>query len=320
MELLRIVAMFLVLIVHCDYYSLGDPTRAELLSAPVPTVARIAFEAVALMCVNLFVFISGWFGITLRRHKLADLLFQVFYFLIGIYAVGLLTGYASLNVEGLKNVLTLSNWFVPVYIVLCILAPALNAFTDSTDRRRFGLILAGLFGVQTVCGWAGSSVTFGHGYTPVCFVSLYLLARYCRKYDVVSAMSTAGWAALFAVCIAANICVGAAVAYIGDYTPVFGAYINPLTIVATVSLTMVFVRLPFTSRPVNFVAKSALAVLLLHTNFVIFPHFADLNREIYARFSGVAVPLVMFAECCGWYAAAVLLDQPRKWLWAKIRL
>lgn len=36
MELLRIIAMFLILIVHSDYYSLGAPNKVDIIVAPLP--------------------------------------------------------------------------------------------------------------------------------------------------------------------------------------------------------------------------------------------------------------------------------------------
>lgn len=164
-ELLRIIAMFLVLVVHSDYWSLGAPTADDFAINPLSATTRVAIESVSLICVNLFIFISGWFGITLRRHKIANLLFMIFYFYFGLYAISLITGHAELDIQSLRSILILSkgNWFVPSYILLCLLAPVLNSFVETTDRRRFTTILAGFFALQTWCGWLGSSEMFRGG-------------------------------------------------------------------------------------------------------------------------------------------------------------
>lgn len=162
MELLRIIAMFLILIVHSDYYSLGAPNKVDIIVAPLASVTRVLIESVSLICVNLFIFISGWFGITLRRYKIADLVFQITYFYFGIYVVALLSGYASIDIHSLKHLLLLTkhNWFIPAYILLCIFAPVLNIFADSADRTRFRMILIGFFVIQTWCGWLAESDIF----------------------------------------------------------------------------------------------------------------------------------------------------------------
>lgn len=60
-ELLRIVSMFLVLLLHSLYYSLGRPTAEDYVNSGVEMVLRTEFEAISLVCVNVFVMISGWF-------------------------------------------------------------------------------------------------------------------------------------------------------------------------------------------------------------------------------------------------------------------
>ena len=65
-ELLRILAMFLVLIVHCNYRFLGVPTTDEAREFILPTFARVSFQNISIVCVNLFVMISGWFGAKLQ--------------------------------------------------------------------------------------------------------------------------------------------------------------------------------------------------------------------------------------------------------------
>jgi len=58
-ELLRIVAMFLVLVVHSDFFSLGAPTSMEIANSPMQSYVRIFIESFSIVCVNVFVMISG---------------------------------------------------------------------------------------------------------------------------------------------------------------------------------------------------------------------------------------------------------------------
>ena len=81
-ELLRIVAMVLVMLVHVNYAALGGVTHEELLATPWTGFVRILCEQLCIICVNLFILLSGWFGIRPTLGKLASLLFQVLF--IGI--------------------------------------------------------------------------------------------------------------------------------------------------------------------------------------------------------------------------------------------
>lgn len=62
-ELLRILAMFMVLLVHADFFSLGIPSVEDIQNNQLDSFWRIFFEAVNIPCVNIFVLISGYFGI-----------------------------------------------------------------------------------------------------------------------------------------------------------------------------------------------------------------------------------------------------------------
>lgn len=80
MELLRIVAMFLVLVVHADYYSLGAPTSAELQTEPLTSVTRIFFQILGVGASNLFILISGYYGIHPSLKGFYKFIFQILFF------------------------------------------------------------------------------------------------------------------------------------------------------------------------------------------------------------------------------------------------
>ena len=81
-ELLRIFAMMLVLLVHANYLSLGSVTQSEITTSPFGGFVRIFCEQLCIVSVNLFVLISGWFGIRPTLKKFATLLFQILFIAI----------------------------------------------------------------------------------------------------------------------------------------------------------------------------------------------------------------------------------------------
>ena len=107
MELLRIIAMFLVLVVHANYFSLGTPTCQDVQTDAWASFARMFFQSLSIGCVDVFVLLSGWFGIQPKLSSFLNLLFQCAYFLFGIYAICLIIGMSQLNVHGLKGCLLL---------------------------------------------------------------------------------------------------------------------------------------------------------------------------------------------------------------------
>lgn len=126
LELLRLLSMFFVLVVHADFQALGMPDRTEMTILPLFSVFRIIIEAFAIVCVNSFVLLSGWFGINFHIKSLCNLLFQCAFFLIGIYTFTILIGIEPLSISGIKRCLMLTNnvWFVKCYLGMFIMAPS----------------------------------------------------------------------------------------------------------------------------------------------------------------------------------------------------
>ena len=87
-ELLRIIAMVLVLIIHV-LICLPRPTNSLVVEEPYKALAFYLTDSISIICVNIFVLISGWFGINLKLRKLNSLLFQILFF--GIFIWGTLS-------------------------------------------------------------------------------------------------------------------------------------------------------------------------------------------------------------------------------------
>lgn len=57
-ELLRIIAMFLVLAVHANYFALdGGPSAQECATRVIPSMTRIVLESACIVCVDVFVWL-----------------------------------------------------------------------------------------------------------------------------------------------------------------------------------------------------------------------------------------------------------------------
>lgn len=187
MELLRITAMFLVLLVHADFFSLGVPSASDCVNAPIDSSLKVYFEAISIACVDIFVCLSGWFGIKPSIRSFSNFVFQCLFWLIGLYVVTLLLGTSSISIQGVMGcfALTKLNWFIKAYILLYILAPVLNAFVEKVTRKEFKNVLIAFFTFEFIYGWlfSGSTQHIQSGYSTISFIGLYLLARYVRIYQ-----------------------------------------------------------------------------------------------------------------------------------------
>lgn len=184
MELLRIVATLLILVVHANYFSQGSPQWECFTQNTYYSIWMVLCQSLSIVCVNLFVLISGWFGIKPRLKGFFNFIFQCLFYSTAIYITALLCGFSDLTFKGIAQVLyaTKLGWFIKAYIGLYILSPVLNLFIEHSSKRVYEIVLIVFFIFQSTYGWLGNAYFFNEGYSTHSFIGLYLLARYIRIY------------------------------------------------------------------------------------------------------------------------------------------
>ncbi len=183
-ELLRLIAMVMVLICHLDFHINGIPDLNDIVNNPVGNVARVVFSSLSKCCVIVFVFISGWFGIRFSIKTISGFLFQCLYFSLGAFLFLFIIGINDFPPMGLLRCFGFGDscWFEKAYLALIILSPVLNIFADSVSRRQFRQTIVLILLFQTVYGLTGSTEYINQGYSVFTFCSIYLLARYLSIY------------------------------------------------------------------------------------------------------------------------------------------
>ena len=264
-ELLRIIAMFMILVVHADFWLLGLPTLAEFHAAPAGTWTRILIESASIGCVNIFILISGWFSIRVSVRGFCSFLFQCAFFLLGFYLLMIIAGQEQPGLRQLAPYLcfTKANWFIKAYIGLYILAPMLNLFAEKATKRQLALTLLAFYSFQTLYGWTNSAVFVEQGYSTFSFIGLYLLARYLKLHG--NPLRGGGEMGFFAVAVILNsaLTVGLVCNNGERFVALLYSYANPLVIVLSVMLILKFAKLRIPYSPViNRIGKSSFAVFL----------------------------------------------------------
>ncbi len=320
-ELLRVLAMLMVLAIHADFFSLGRPTYAQFVASPLDVWTRMAVEVLGIVAVDVFVLISGWFGIRASVRGFCRYLFTCLFFCLGVNVVCCL--HPALQADSLRMIYDRMelNWFVKAYMLLYILAPVLNAFVTTASRRTQERVLIGFFAVQTLFGWmTGSAGYFVQGYSPLAFVGLYLLARYVAIFRPRWSRGGAKtWFALYIGISAVQSIIGiVAMRIVGVATDRLISYINPLVIAASLALLLGFRELHFRSRQVNWLARSSFAVFLLHTHPALVEWYKQIVVYIYNVYSGGVVWLLLTSFLLLVYAVSILVDQIRIRLWQQV--
>ncbi|MBR4669396.1 MAG: acyltransferase [Butyrivibrio sp.] len=194
-ELLRIVAMLMILTLHFNFQSkalleLGEPASGVGIFATI-------LEAIAITGVNVYVLISGYFlsASTVKFSKMLQLILQVYFYTILVSAAMMFVGAYTVRPEDkldrtLKYFFPISAehyWFVTAYVIMYVLAPVMNAAVNTLKRKQLKAVIIGLLTwfcfIKSIV-----PVMFGTdkmGYDFGWFICLYLIAAYIRKYNIV---------------------------------------------------------------------------------------------------------------------------------------
>ena len=95
MELLRLLAMFLVLVVHANFRALPRPDSLQIATNTTSALLQFMTEGFAIVAVDVFVLLSGWYGIKMKFSRLAEMGFQILFF--GLLGIGICAVYDPAN-------------------------------------------------------------------------------------------------------------------------------------------------------------------------------------------------------------------------------
>jgi len=314
-ELLRIISIFFVLIGHAFGVVLGLPGTHDIGTEPLNSFLRILLGAVALGGVNIFVLISGWFGIHPSKKGLAKYLYQVAFLLWGIYAVALLSGKAELNIVGIKTSMGIYEgyWFIMAYLGLYLLSPVLNAFVENATKRQFQVLLIGFYLFQCYYCWIMGMVNYFNGYSITFFCGLYLTARYVRLYSI-QFMERNAWKIYVGITLLLAVAGTVGIRFVGSPLKLL-RYDSPLEIVACVCFLLGFLKIKLQSSVVNTLAKSCFAVYIIHFNPFVFPYFRMGVEWIDHSCSSVVFVTTMFLYLIVVYLICSVIDNLRLLSW-----
>lgn len=317
MELLRLLSMLFVLVLHANYLALHTPGQVDLLNSPLSTLLRVLFEHFAIVAVNVFVLISGWFGIHPNWKRLTNLSFQVAFLSLAVVAFFFAAGLPFSTKYLIRSVyIGIDHWFVAAYLGLYMLSPMLNVFVAHSSKRQLELFLAGFFTVEFFYGWITNCGEFSSGCSMLSFIGLYLLAQYLRNYP--GRWQTRNgkyFLALYAITMLANAILFLALLYLGHNDNRIISYVSPIVILGSVFLLLAFTRFRLQSCFINWLAASCFSIYLIHCHPLVLPYYMKWFKHLYDNFSGM--PYLLLALLCilaiGF--ACILIDQLRIVCW-----
>ena len=316
-ELLRIVATFFIVIVHCNGWLLQMwGVNCWSCGDCMVGIARIVVQSISRIGVVLFVLISGFYGIRPKLKSLVNLFTLLLFFYVGCYLLHCYIGDVSVSWKVLlKNCMAFSreNWFINCYLFLVLLSPILNAFVETVDRRYLTIYLC----VFIVCAFYWGLLRpseyfyFNKGYSVTTMMLLYLVGRYMNLH-------LKGWVKdikygyLFLACLVSLLL--SMVAFVVEiYSGItLTGYCSPFDVTYAVCFFWLFYRMPsFSNKFVNWAGKSCLACYIFHTCSPIIGWLAETNYSLFVGEPYWVYAAKMLLIIIGIFSVSILLDKIR---------
>jgi surface polysaccharide O-acyltransferase-like enzyme len=349
-ELLRIVAMLMVVTMHYLWYGGSLPSLTDSVNSI--GYFALAVESLAIVAVNLFVIVSGYFLVNIRfkLSRLLRLMAQVLFYSLLIPLLLFLIGIPILaDSEGIYGVLayvlpvsTQHYWFITSYVLLILLSPLLNSAFLYYEKKELGvtiiLLIAVFSGIKSFVPVMLNFDNFGYDFG--WFICLYLCGAYIRTYDLPWLRKKNRAALLYLLCTALIFGLKVGSHFIHSKTGQLKFFYDVpfhynfiLVFAAAVALFYVFkehdFKINISSAIINRVAPLCLGVYLIHMHYDIRDNWFSWSRiwPLSWRQGGVfgfALDMVLtvilvFVICIAIDYIRLLLFTTVEKAWAKVR-
>lgn len=302
----------MILLLHANVLLFGWPQGNDMIC-----LMRLGAHSITVVAVNVFVLISGYFGISFRVSKIINLCYQVLFAVIPVSLLLLalhIFRFSSIN-ELVHGFRFWHYWFINAYIGLVVFSPILNLAIKQMSQRQYQTMLLSLFFlfciVHSDFGITPLGLHLVGGYSTIWFFFLYLLGRYIAIYSVHTLFSIRH--------ILSAYVIGLLLTFLGVWLFQNASYNNPFIVLQSVALFLLFFKFSFVSNTVNFVASSSLMVFLLHRHPVLVKYYNGSIKCLFATYGpSLKFVLIVLGFCVQVYILAVVYDQLRKYSWSFI--
>lgn len=268
-------------------------------------------ESTSICAVNVFVLISGYFGIKCRKKSCFNLLFQCAFYSFGVYFAAI--GFGVIPFELMSFVKCFGcfifSWgFITNYIVLYFLSPIINKYVENVTEKQLLVFIVLLFVIEnTIC------ITINI----LNFILLYLIGRFLQKVNVVENTDKKPWRGFLLI----SFVIALITYFTYKYTPINTAalmctfplgfsYTSPFIILQAVLLFLCFARFSLSSKIVNWCAVSCLSIFLIHMHPVVKNYYYSFTESLYDLnpIVHISVLLLFIASV---FIGCILIDKVR---------
>ena len=179
MDLLRIVAMLMVITIHCLSYNLIYNPQINIFNSLI-----IKFLDIIVIPANaIFIMLSAYYSIDRKFNlkRILSLWAKTIFYSILIFIIFKIIGLKTNTFQSLFPVMSGQYWFIDAYLLMSFLSPILNIIMNKLNKKQntflviFGIITLGIIRVlvNPTGILAGAMLPF---------IFLYIIGVYIKKY------------------------------------------------------------------------------------------------------------------------------------------
>ena len=265
-ETLRLFAMYGIVLHHLmvndlDVLGYNKPYSAEMGGTIFPML-----NSIAVCGVDLFLLITGWFGVRAVFKKIVSLL--IICLLIGSLCmiIGLLSPiYENSFRNNFLTITSLHSWFIKFYFVLLVVSPILEWIIGKLNKPQL-LTFFTILTLLNIVGCWGFEIIHDNkqGYSVLNFIYMYFMGRTLKEFNNAKLMV---WLKKYGIIFVSVIAITSGFIFewinSGDNTIESGkywAYNGPLVLTLAMLIFLFFSSLDFSNIKINKMAACALVV------------------------------------------------------------
>lgn len=285
-ELFRIIAMLFVVVVHCNGWLVGGiPDDFDEHNISLFRVSQATIQAFTCTCVNMFLLISGYFGLKLKWKSILNIYMLLISVTIPFYLVSCIikmNDFSLISLLGKFLAISKSGYFVECYLLLMFFSPVFNAFVEKEGKRMLLWALA-FWIVEIYFDFLkqDADLGFAEGYSFIHFVLIYMLGRTMSLYKEKFLRIQSFKYVILYLFSSLVILMG----YVFLDMPSSYNYTSPFNIIASCSLFIIFARMTFYSKWINWIASSTFAVYIIHTHPPVFNWLKTIDNYMLLGYS-----------------------------------
>ena len=303
-ELIRIVGMMFIVLGHVVLHATHDSLSGSEF-----------IKAFTITGVNLFVLISGYWGIKLCIKSFLNIISTViFYSLLSLLALVIFFQEPITHSEVKQLLFPMSlqgmYWFVSCYLMLMLISPAINVALEKASRMWYVGAVVVLCYISCVSGWWFHNPINPYGYNTFNMVFIYVLGYGIHRYNLHELLPAKVIAILYVVSTFVLILM------FSFFAGRASNYNNPFVVISAVFLFCLILNMEFKSKLVNVVAMCMFPVYLIQEGFA-GRHLYNLLYEYGVRtnfglhnWGGYYTVLVIYV--LGLLALALLIEPVRR--------